>query len=62
LRPGDLVFFSAPEEHVGIYVGDGEFVHAPGAGRRVERAHLDTPYFILGFAGGGHVGPAGRGD
>ena len=56
LLPGDLVFFSTPEDHVGIYVGDGEFVHAPGTGRGVERARLDAPYFILGFAGGGRVG------
>ena len=55
LVPGDLVFFSTPKDHVGIYVGRGEFVHAPGTGRSVERARLDTPYFILGFAGGGRV-------
>ncbi|HUO81151.1 MAG TPA: C40 family peptidase [Steroidobacteraceae bacterium] len=55
LAPGDLVFFSTPEEHVGIYLGGGEFVHAPGSGRRVERARLDAPYFILAYAGGGRV-------
>jgi cell wall-associated NlpC family hydrolase len=55
LVPGDLVFFSAPEDHVGIYVGGGEFVHAPGTGRGVERARLDAPYFILGYAGAGRV-------
>jgi cell wall-associated NlpC family hydrolase len=55
LAPGDLVFFSSPEDHVGIYLGGGEFVHAPGTGRRVERARLDAPYFILGYAGGGRV-------
>jgi cell wall-associated NlpC family hydrolase len=55
LEPGDLVFFSTPSDHVGIYVGDGEFVHAPGSGRGIERARLDTPYFILGFAGGARV-------
>ena len=53
LEPGDLVFFYTPEDHVGIYLGGGEFVHAPATGRRVERARLDSPYFILGFAGGG---------
>ncbi len=55
LEPGDLVFFSTPEDHVGIYLGGGEFVHAPGSGRGVERARLDAPYFILGYAGGGRV-------
>ena len=58
LAPGDLVFFSTPEDHVGIYLGGGEFVHAPGSGRGVERARLDSPYFLLGYAGGGRV--AGR--
>ncbi len=53
LEPGDLVFFYTPEDHVGIYLGGGEFVHAPATGRSVERARLDTPFFILGFAGGG---------
>lgn len=53
LLPGDLVFFYTPEDHVGIYLGGGEFVHAPATGRTVSRARLDSPYFILAFAGGG---------
>jgi len=53
LQPGDLVFFWLPQAHVGIYAGNGEFIHAPGTGRSVERTQLDQPYFILGFAGGG---------
>lgn len=53
LQPGDLVFFRLPQAHVGIYLGAGEFVHAPTSGRAVERARLDSPWFILGFAGGG---------
>jgi cell wall-associated NlpC family hydrolase len=57
LQPGDLVFFYTPVDHVGIYLGDGEFVHAPAAGKRVERVRLDSPYFILGFAGGGRLSP-----
>lgn len=55
LQPGDLVFFRLPQAHVGIYLGAGEFVHAPTSGRAVERARLDSPWFILGFAGGGRV-------
>jgi cell wall-associated NlpC family hydrolase len=55
LRPGDLVFFYTPDDHVGIYLGDGEFVHAPADGRTVERARIDTPFFILGFAGAARV-------
>jgi len=55
LAPGDLVFFRLPQPHVGIYLGAGEFVHAPASGRTVERARLDTPWFILAFAGGGRL-------
>ena len=55
LRPGDLVFFLTPADHVGVYLGHGEFVHAPSSGKRVERARLDAPYFILGYAGGGRL-------
>ncbi|SDT08210.1 Cell wall-associated hydrolase, NlpC family [Friedmanniella luteola] len=37
LRPGDLVFFyGAKPSHVAIYVGDGQIIHAPRAGRDVE--------------------------
>ncbi len=57
LRPGDLVFFYTPADHVGVYLGGGEFVHAPATGRSVERARLDAPTFILGFAGGGRFAP-----
>ena len=55
LRPGDLVFFYTPADHVGVYLGAGEFVHAPSSGKRVERARLDSPFFILGYAGGGRL-------
>ena len=57
LKPGDLVFFYTPADHVGVYLGGGEFVHAPASGRSVERARLDAPAFILGFAGGGRIAP-----
>jgi cell wall-associated NlpC family hydrolase len=57
LQPGDLVFFWLPQAHVGIYAGNGEFIHAPATGRAVERARLDQPLFILGFAGGGRFPP-----
>jgi cell wall-associated NlpC family hydrolase len=57
LQPGDLVFFQTPADHVGIYVGDGEFIHAPSSGKSVERSRLHSPYFLLGFAGAGR--PAG---
>ena len=48
LEPGDLLFFSLVERktsHVGIYVGDRSFVHAPSAGKRVERVSFDHVYW-----------------
>ena len=40
LRAGDLVFFYSPVSHVGIYVGAGYIVHAPGSGDVVRMAKL----------------------
>jgi murein DD-endopeptidase len=44
---GDLMFFQdeAKLSHVGIYVGDGLFVHAPSSGEKVSIASLDSPYY-----------------
>jgi cell wall-associated NlpC family hydrolase len=58
LHPGDLVFFrmgGAQVDHVGIYDGDGHFIHAPGAGRGVERARLDAPWYFGRLAGAGRL-------
>lgn len=43
LQPGDLVFFGSPAYHVGMYVGGGQMVHAPGAGRSVRVDSVDQP-------------------
>ncbi len=49
LLPADLVFFKIPggksRLHVGIYIGDKTFIHAPGKGRHVTYGYLDNPYF-----------------
>ena len=48
LLPGDLLFFNIDAQksrHVGIYEGDGVFIHAPSSGKRVSRASLDNPYW-----------------
>jgi cell wall-associated NlpC family hydrolase len=49
LSPGDLVFFGTHHgkrvDHVGIYVGDGRFVHAPRTGKTVEVSSLDNAYW-----------------
>ncbi len=55
LRDGDLVFFGASESqinHVGIFVGNGRFVHAPRRGDEIKVSSLDEPYFAKKFVGG----------
>ena len=44
---GDLLFFHDQEKlsHVGIYLGDGRFVHAPSSGDTVRVASIDAPYY-----------------
>jgi len=46
LQPGDLVFFHPPRKarHVGIYLGEGEFVHASSS-RGVMISHIDDDYW-----------------
>lgn len=46
-RPGDLVFFDTEGKpgHVGIYLGDGYFVHAPSSGKNVVTARLDDGWY-----------------
>ncbi len=54
LRDGDLVFFGASESsinHVGIYVGNGKFVHAPKRGEDIKTASIDESYFERRFVG-----------
>lgn len=41
LQPGDLVFFGSPAHHVGIYVGNGCYIHAPRTGDVVKISPLD---------------------
>jgi cell wall-associated NlpC family hydrolase len=45
--PGDLMFFQdqAKLSHVGIYIGDGRFVHAPASGADVAIASLESAYY-----------------
>jgi cell wall-associated NlpC family hydrolase len=48
LRRGDLLFFNQEGKkygHVAIYVGNGNFVHAPSSGKSVRRDRLDSPYW-----------------
>ncbi|MGY1741296.1 MULTISPECIES: C40 family peptidase [unclassified Blastococcus] len=52
LRPGDLVFFYSPVSHVGIYIGNGQMVHAPTSGDVVKVASIDS---MGGYAGGRRI-------
>ncbi len=54
LKPGDLVFFSNAGDvhHVGMYLGDHQFLHAPHTGDVVKVSSLDEPYYKQQFAGG----------
>ena len=48
LQPGDLVFFkttSAPVGHVGMYIGNGQFVHAPNKNKPVKIDSLSSSYY-----------------
>lgn len=54
LQDGDLVFFGASENkinHVGIYVGNGKFVHAPRRGEDIKITSIDENYFEKRFIG-----------
>lgn len=58
LSPGDLVFFkkpgstsSKPVSHVGMYVGDGKFVHASDYGVGVIISKLSDAYYTTGYVG-----------
>ncbi|MGY1601312.1 C40 family peptidase [Geodermatophilus sp. SYSU D00815] len=42
LQPGDLIFFYSPVSHVGIYIGNGQMVHAPTSGDVVKVAGIDA--------------------
>jgi cell wall-associated NlpC family hydrolase len=53
VRRGDLVFFDLEgkkNSHVGIYLGDGRFVHAPSSGKHVRTDRLDTPFWKKHFS------------
>ena len=54
LKPGDLVFFNTMRRafsHVGIYVGDGKFIHSPRAGGEVRVEDLRVDYWAKRYNG-----------
>lgn len=58
LQPGDLVFFNTQRRafsHVGIYMGEGKFIHAPRTGAQVRIESMNTRYWEKRFNGARRV-------
>lgn len=58
LKPGDLVFFNTMKRtfsHVGIYLGDGKFIHSPRSGSHVRIEDMRIPYWNVRFDGARRV-------
>lgn len=51
LAPGDLVFFEPDIGHVGIYIGNGEFIHAPHTGTVVQISSLSDSWYSAEYQG-----------
>ncbi len=54
LQPGDLVFFNTLKKafsHVGIYIGEGRFIHAPSSGGGVHIVSMNEAYWAKRFNG-----------
>jgi cell wall-associated NlpC family hydrolase len=61
LQPGDLVFFNTLRRafsHVGIYVGEGRFIHSPRAGGEVRIENMSDSYWRKRFNGARRVNPS----
>ncbi len=61
LQPGDLLFFRTTRatrtSHVGVYVGENRFVHAPQTGKLIELRTLDDQYYGPRLVGTGRLYP-----
>ncbi|MDN4587656.1 hydrolase Nlp/P60 [Xenophilus aerolatus] len=58
LKPGDLVFFNTMRRafsHVGIYIGDGKFIHSPRTGSEVRVEDMNGSYWQRRFNGARRV-------
>jgi len=58
LQPGDLVFFNTMKSvysHVGIYVGNNRFIHAPSAGSSISVADMNDSYWSKRYTGARRV-------
>jgi cell wall-associated NlpC family hydrolase len=60
LRPGDLVFYNTLHKsysHVGIYLGDGQFIHSPSSGKTVSIVNMDEEYWSKRYNGARRIRP-----
>ena len=60
LKPGDLVFFNTLKRtfsHVGIYIGDNRFIHAPRTGKTVRTEDMSFAYWAQRFTGARRAEP-----
>jgi len=60
LRPGDLVFYDTQRRaysHVGIYLGENRFIHAPASGSAVRVENLRADYWVRRYSGARRVIP-----
>lgn len=65
LQPGDLVFFNTMRRafsHVGIYVGEGKFIHSPKPGAQVRVEDMGVSYWARRFDGARRVPTAAGPD
>jgi cell wall-associated NlpC family hydrolase len=63
LRAGDLVFFNTLRRtfsHVGVYLGDGRFIHAPRSGAQIRVESLSSAYWSRRFTGARRAVPAAK--
>jgi cell wall-associated NlpC family hydrolase len=54
LLPGDVLFFARPRKpvsHVGIYIGDGLFIHAASKSKKVKLSEIDQRYYLTRLVG-----------
>ncbi|PWK36911.1 C40 family peptidase [Cupriavidus plantarum] len=64
LRPGDLVFFNTMRHtfsHVGIYIGDNKFVHAPSTGSKIRVDDMRASYWVTRYNGARRIDESAQG-
>jgi cell wall-associated NlpC family hydrolase len=60
LIPGDLVFFNTMDQdnsHVGIYLGEGRFIHSPSTGKSISIANINSTYWRKRYNGARRINP-----